>query len=211
MDRKIVFSGYFAPDPKKNDYYRIGFHIMMRIVNIQAVIIFVLSIALTVYLATRQNQDRYFAETGDSKIMRLVALPLPNMGRVALSDWVAKSVSEIMTFGFNDVNERFAQSRHDFTSDGWITFSKAVTSSTLIDDMMQLQQIVTSVPESPPILKQEGLINGRYSWVFDIPLLVTFRAGGAKQSRSKMVHITVERVPTSESPSGVGISQWKIS
>ena len=211
MDRKIVFSGHSSSGSGKNDYYRIGFHTMMRFINILAAIIFALTVVLAVYLGSRQNQDRYFAETGDAKVMRMAALPFPNMGRVALSDWVAKSVSEIMTFGFNDVNERFALTRHNFTEDGWGTFSKAIIASGLIDDIMKSQQIVTSVPESLPILKQEGLINGRYSWVFDIPLLVTFRAGGVKVSRSKMVHITVERIPTSENPSGVGISQWKIS
>ena len=205
-----MISGHSGPDPGKNDYYRDASGTMMRIVNIEAVIILGLTFALAFFLGTRQNQDRYIAETGDGKGMQMVALSLPNMGRLALSDWVAEAVSQIMTFGFNDLDARFVESRKDFTEEGWGAFRRGMVASKIIDDMMEAQQIVTSVPASPPILKQEGLINGRYSWVFDVPLLVTFRAGGIKVSRPRIVHMVVKRIPTEESPDGVGISEWDI-
>ena len=210
MDCKVVFLGQPSSNSGKSDYYREGFNIVMKVVNIQAFIIFVLSVVLAFYLGTQENHDRYIAETGDGKAMRLSPLSYPNMGRDALSDWVVKSASEIMTFGFNDVNERFEQSRHDFTAEGWEDFRKAMALSNFIDSMVQAQQILTTVPESPPVLKQEGMINGRYSWIFDVPLLVTFRAGATKVSRQKTAHIVVERIPTRENPSGVGISAWNI-
>ena len=115
-----------------------------------------------------------------------------------------------MTFGFNDVDERFALSRRNFTKSGWETFRNAVVASGLIDDMVAAQQIVTSVPDSPPVLTQEGLIDGEYTWIYDMPLLMTFRAGGVKVARSKKVRIVVQKVPTSESPNAVGINEWYI-
>ena len=203
-----MISGYFRPDQGKNDNYRDGAHTLMRIVNIQAVIIFALTLVLAFYLGTQKSHDRFFAETNEGKAMQMASLPLPNMGRMALSDWVAGAVSQIMTFGFNDVDARFAMSRKDFTAEGWDKFRRGVIASHIIDNMMQAQQIVTSVSTDVPVLKQEGLIDGRYSWVFDVPLLVTFHAGGVEVTRSKTVHLTIERLPTGENPNGVGISAW---
>ncbi len=194
-------------EAKSEDYYQAALF-MQRVAGFEAVVICVLSVVLAVYLGNGQNQDRYMAETSDGKVMQMAALSYPNMGRMALSDWVANAASQIMTFGFNDVDVRFSESRRNFTKDGWDTFRKAIIASTVIDEIMKTQQIVSAVPESPPVLKSEGLVNGVYSWTFDVPLLITFRAGGDKKSASKMAHVVVERVPTRESPNGVGISEW---
>ena len=90
MDRNIVSSGYLRP-PEKIEDYRVGARTLMRVINLQALIIFVLTLVLVVYLNTRQNQDRYIAETADNKVMGMSRLSLPNMGRTALSDWVANA------------------------------------------------------------------------------------------------------------------------
>jgi intracellular multiplication protein IcmL len=197
-------------DRRKNDFYRKAFRTMMLIVKIEASMIVVIGIALTIYLNTRQDQDHYYAETSDLKIMPMVSLHLPNMGRMAISDWAASAASQIMTFGFNDVDAKFAVSQKYFTHDGWETFRKAVIATKLVEEMLATQQIVTSVPASPPVLKMQGLINGKDGWVYDVPLLVTFRAGGAKSSRAKTVHMVIQKMPTRENPNGVGIDHWDI-
>jgi intracellular multiplication protein IcmL len=199
-----------GPDRKKNDYYRKASRTMMLIVRIEAWMVFVIGITLTIYLNTRQDQDHYYAETADLKIMPMVSLHLPNMGRMAISDWAAMAAAQIMTFGFNDVDARFALSQKYFTPDGWETFRKAVIQSKLVEQVLATQQIVTSVPKEPPVLKQEGLINGKDGWAFDVPLLVTFRAGSEKLSRPKMVHMVIQKMPTRENPNGVGIDHWDI-
>ncbi len=141
----------------------------------------------------------------DLKIMPMISLHLPNMGRMAISDWAAMAASQIMTFGFNDIDARFALSRKYFTHNGWETFRKAMLQSKLCRQMTDTQQIVTSVPASPPVLKQEGLINGKDGWVFDVPpLLVTFPAPAVKESRPKMVHMVIQNADQGESRTGWG-------
>ena len=199
-----------AMDAVRAAYYRDGFVTLMHIVNVQAVIILALAAGLSFYLVTQESRDRFYAETSEGKVLQMSSLSSPNMGRDAISNWAAQAASQIMTFGFNDIDERFALSRLNFTEDGWEYFRKAVANSSLLNNMSSNQQIVTSVPESVPVLKKEGLRDGRYGWTFEIPLLITFRAGSAKSSRTKTVHMLVEKVPTQENPNGVGISEWYI-
>jgi intracellular multiplication protein IcmL len=212
MADKKQTTGYSGPYRGKNDYYRDGAYMMTLVVNIQAGLIFLLTLVFSVYLCLQENHDRYFAETADGKIMPMSGLHLPNMGRMALSSWAATAASQIMTFGFNDIDTSFAQSRKYFTADGWDSFKKAVMKSKLIDSIMATQQIATAVPLTTPTLKQDGLMmDGNEGWVFDVPLLVTFRAGGDIRPSQKTVHMVIEKMPTRENPNGVGISEWTIN
>jgi len=211
MDSKKTIKGYAGPYRGKNDYYRDGAHTLMFIINFQAVIMVLLAITLSIYLCTRQSHDRFFAEIADNKVMQMQSYDLPNMSKVTLGKWIATAASEIMTFGFNDADVRFAQSKNNFTPAGWESFRKAVILSKLAEEIAATQQIATAVPLSPPTLKGPYLINGTGSWVADVPLLITFRAGGDIRPIVKTVHMVIERVPTWENPTGVGISEWDIN
>lgn len=195
---------------EKNNYYRDSFRRLMKIVNIQAGIILLLSCGFLFYVKTSSNHDRYFAEAAGKQRMQMTALDLPNMGRNALSIWVSQAVTQIMTFGFNDIDEKFTVSRYNFTADGWESFYKAMEASKIVDSIMTAQQLITTIPMSPPVLSQEGLIKGYYSWVFEMPLLITFRSGSAQRVNRKTVRVVIEKVPTSDNPNGVGISEWHL-
>lgn len=194
------------------DYYRKGFNSMVRIVKLQAAIIGIMTIGLAFFTHTNGNNDRFFAETAEGRRLRMAGLDSPNMGRAAISNWAANAVSQIMTFGFNDIDERFALSRLNFTPRGWEIFRKGIIQSKLMDVINSAQQILTTIPQDVPVLKKEGLIDGVYTWEFDIPLLLTFRAGSEKNTATRMAHVVIQQVSTRNSPAGlgVGISELKI-
>ena len=194
----------------KNSYYLNGFHKIIWMANIQAIIILVLAAFLAFYVKTAKNNDGFFAETLEGRTMPMVGLELPNMGKIALANWVEEAATQIMTFGFNDIDQRFALSHLNFTPRGWKSFHEAMSNSGLIENVMNAQQIITSVPQSPAILLREGIIMGKYSWAFEMKLLITFRSGGVKQAYTRSVRVVVERVPTRDNPVGIGIGEWYI-
>jgi hypothetical protein len=159
---------------------------------------------------TAKNHDRFFAETVEGRQMQVAGLALPNMGKVALTNWVSQATTQIMTFGFNDIDQRFDLSRRNFSEDGWKSFQTAMLDSGLVDSVIKLQQIITAVPQAPPTIIKEGLIRGKYRWVFEMPMLITFRSGGAKQASVKNVRVVLEQVPTRDNPNGIGIGEWYI-
>ncbi len=211
MDTKQLSSKTSALILGQSEDYRSGAVIMMRIVGFETLAILALTMLLGFVIMTQKNHDRYFAAMGTGRYLEMQAMSYPNMSRTAVSDWVAEAASEVMTFGFNDVDQRFAVSRRNFTPDGWESFRKALTKSSVLTNMMQLQQMITSVPAGVPTLSQVGLIDGHYSWVFDMPLLVTFRAGGVHRTIMAHVHVVVDKVSPEDNPRGLGISSWYIS
>ncbi len=195
---------------QKADYYRDGFRNMQRIAAVETVVILAMIFFLAFTVITKKDNDRYFAETLEGRKMQMGALSLPNMGNIAITNWVGRAASQIMTFGFNDIDERFALSRSNFTKYGWDSFYKAMIDSKFVEEVLKAQQVITAVPKGVPSLTSEGLVQGKYTWRFNVPLMVTSRAGTAKTSRTKTVSVAVEKVPTQENPNAVGISEWYI-
>jgi len=192
----------------RSAHYQAAFKNMLRIVVFETIAIVGLVISLIVYMNVSKPHDIYFATTHDGRQIPLVPLDKPNMQTPALLSWAAQAASEVMTFGFNDYNQRFQKSSRHFTGEGWENFLNAMKKSRTIESVESTQQIVTAVPHSAPILTGEGLYNGRYRWMVNLSLLITYQSGQDKKTTIMTVYLTIERVSTVDSPNGVGISQW---
>ena len=192
----------------RNEYYRDGYRNIVKLALIEGIVIVLMVVTFIVYTNVHKGADRYFATTADGRILQLLPLDQPNMSTPAIMSWVSQAATEVMTFGFHDYQRRLQDASRHFTRLGWESFTTALQKSRIIEGVESLQQVVTAAPASAPILLQEGIFNGRYRWVVKLPLTVTFRSGSQSTTSNLNVTITIERVPTLESPNGVGIESW---
>mgnify|MGYP003669856646 CR=1 FL=1 len=192
----------------RNEFYRDGYRSLLKVALIQAIVILALVGAMYYVIKVNQVQNMYFATTEDGRLIPMVPLSQPNLSTPALMSWVAQATTEVMTFGFNDYRRRLQESSRNFTKRGWESFTQALQRSRIIEMVEVHQQIVTTAPKGAPVLQSEGLVAGRYQWVVEIPLILTYRSGSKTQNTGLIVTVVIVRVPRLESPSGVGIEQW---
>ena len=192
----------------RNEFYRDGYRTLLKIALIQVIAIFGLIGAMFFVINAHQPENRYFATTEDGRLVPMIALSEPNMSVPALMSWVAQASTEVMTFGFNDYRRRLQESSRNFTRRGWESFTQALQKSRIIEMVEANQQVATAVPQGAPILESQGLVNGRYQWIVQLPIVITYQAGARSRSDSLLVTVVVVRVPRLESPNGVGIEQW---
>jgi len=192
----------------RNEFYRDGYRNLLRLCLLEGAIIMVLLGAMYFVIHVNQPQDRYFATTEDGRLIPMVALNEPNLSTPALMSWVAQASTEVMTFGFNDYRRRLQESSRSFTRRGWESFTQALQKSRIIEMVEANQQVVTAAPAGAPILESEGLVAGRYQWVIQLPLVLTYQSGSRTKSDNLLITVVVVRVPRLESPNGVGIEQW---
>lgn len=192
----------------RNEFYRDGYRNLLRISLIQGIVILALIGAMYFVIQVNQPENRYFATTEDGRLVPMVPLNQPNLSTPALMSWVAQASTEVMTFGFNDYRRRLQESSRNFTRRGWESFTQALQKSRVIEMVEANQQVVTAAPQGAPILESEGLVAGRYQWVIQLPLVLTYQSGARNKSDSLLVTVVVVRVPRLESPNGVGIEQW---
>ncbi len=192
----------------RNEFYRDGYRLALRVAVIQCFIIIGLIGAMFFVIHVHQPENRYFATTEDGRVIPMVALTQPNLSTPALMSWVAQSATEVMTFGFNDYRRRLQESSRHFTRRGWESFTSALQKARIIESVEENSQVLTSAPRGAPILQSEGVVAGQYQWIVQVPMVLTYQSGSKTRSDNWIVTLVVVRVPRLESPNGVGIAQW---
>jgi intracellular multiplication protein IcmL len=192
----------------RNEFYRDGYRLALRVSVVQSFIILGLIAAMFFVIHVHQPENRYFATTEDGRLIPMVQLNQPNLSNPALMSWVAQASTEIMTFGFNDFRRRLQESSRFFTRRGWESFSTALQEARILESIEANSQVVTAAPSGAPILRSEGVVNGQYQWVVEIPMVLSYQSGSKKRADYWLVTLVVVRVPRLESPNGVGIAQW---
>lgn len=192
----------------RNEFYRDGFRRLIYIALAQALALIAVLVAFSLFISLKENRDRYFATTADGRIMQLLPLDRPNMETAALMSWVAQASSEVMTFGYSDYQRRLQQSSRHFTHHGWETFTSALQTSRILDGILASKQVLRASLTSAPTLMQEGVIGGKYRWMVKLPLQVVYEGLSTSRRDNLSVTLVIERVPSLENPSGVGIEQW---
>ncbi len=192
----------------RNEFYRDGYRSLLRLAVIEGLIIVGLIAAMFFVIQTHQPENRYFATTEDGRLVPMIPLSEPNLSTPALMSWVAQASTEVMTFGFNDYKRRLQESSRNFTRRGWESFTQALQRSRIIETVENNQQVLTAAPQGAPVLESEGLVQGRYQWIIQIPMILTYQSGSKLRNDQLLVTLVIVRVPRLESPNGVGIEQW---
>lgn len=192
----------------RNEFYRDGYRTMLKVLLVMTLVIFA-QIGVMVYIVkTNKMEYRYFATTEDGRLIPMAPLSEPNLSSPALMSWVAQATTEVMTFGFNDYRRRLQEASRNFTRQGWESFSKALERAHIIETVEQNQQVVTATPAGAPVVQSEGVVNGRYQWVIQMPMALSYQSADKVKNDMLLVTLVVVRVPRLESPNGVGIEQW---
>ena len=192
----------------RNEYYRDGYRLALRVSVVQSFIILGLIAAMFFVIHVHQPENRYFATTEDGRLIPMVSLTQPNLSNPALMSWVAQAATEVMTFGFNDYRRRLQEASRNFTRRGWESFTGALQAARIIESVEANSQVISAAPRGAPVLQSEGVVNGQYQWIVQIPMVLSYQSGSKTRADNWIVTLVVVRVPRLESPNGVGIAQW---
>ena len=79
-----------------------------------------------------------------------------------------------------------------------------------LDAVKAKKLIVSAVATRAPIILQKGILNSRYSWRVQMPILVTYQSASEFSQQNNVVTMLITRVPTLNSPRGIGIAQFVV-
>lgn len=191
----------------RNDFYRDGQRKMIVILLFSIIANLILAGILT-YIITHPPEPRYFATSINGRITPLVALNAPNQSDSAILQWANQAA--IATFSYNFVNYRseLVAASGFFTAEGWDQFISALGASNNLDAIKAKKLVVSAVATSAPVILQKGVLNGRYAWRIQMPILVTYQSASEFSQQNLNVTMLVTRVDTLNSPRGIGIAQF---
>lgn len=174
------------------------------ILALLVVIIFLMPVLKPIY--------QYEALTPDKEKQSLVALDMPNLTDQAILSWAATSITEILTFGFGDFDQRILSQRNLFTDSGWDAFTQAIRDQDMRSTFKLRQLVLTSVPADSPVLVSKGENEEKlYLWIVQMPVIMTYTTNNDVSTRKrKIVQLTIVRVPPSQNEAGIGIKNWEL-
>lgn len=191
----------------RNRFYKDSQRKVILALLISLLINSILAIML-VYIINNPPAPKYFATSINGRITPLFPLNEPNQSDSAVLQWANQAAIAAFTYNFVNYRDELQASSGFFTAEGWDQFLSALQQSNNLDAVKAKKLIVSAVATRAPIILQKGLLNGRYSWRVQMPILVTYQSASEFTQQNNVVTMLINRVSTLNSPRGIGISQF---
>lgn len=193
----------------RNNFYRDGQRKII-LALIFSIIVNLVQGFMLFYIITHPPAPKYFATSINGRITPLFALDEPNQADSAVLQWANQAAIAAFSYNFVNYREELQAASGFFTAEGWQQFLDALQSSNNLEAVKRQKMVVSAVATRTPVILQKGLLNGRYSWRVQMPLLVTYQSANQFSQRNDVVTLLITRISTLNSPRGIGIAQFVV-
>jgi hypothetical protein len=132
-----------------------------------------------------------------------------------IGEWVLREASGALTFPATDFDAAMNEKKLFFSDEGWAQYNTFLSSVKMPQTIKSGQYRIQSFSNEKPLLLNEGVVNGSYKWLFDVPITVSYlKSNMASYAKSEavnqhmMLRVQVGRSPEATNSAGVLIDQW---
>jgi intracellular multiplication protein IcmL len=194
----------------RNEFYRDNYQKIVAALLLGFFIIFILVCSIF-YIVTHPPAPHYFATSNDGRIVPLIPFDQPNLSNAAVLEWANTAATAAYSYNFVNYRQALQQAADYFTPEGKQMFFNAIKSSNNLQAVIAKKLIVSAVATGVPVVLEQGLVAGRYTWKVQIPMLITFQSASQFSQQSVTVTMIIVRVSPLESPRSIGITQFIVS
>lgn len=146
-----------------------------------------------------------------------VPLDKPHRASQDIREWLMVAVSEIMTLDSADIEQETEQEASSyFSQDGLNRYRAFLAESGLLKQLQTGRYAMRGFLKESPLLLNEGAVDGRYRWLYEVPVMVSFLPRGVNDYKNAVPQVQeitltlqVGRVPATVSDIGVLIERWQ--
>ena len=148
---------------------------------------------------------KYFVTTRNGDVLPVQPLSAPMVTNTYLQTWAGKQVESAFSLNFVNYEDKLKALQPNFTATGWSHFQAALEQTNISQQMMKSKLTVSAVVQKTPVILQQGVLNGTYSWKVRVPLLVSFVSASAHLQRHFDVLMIIKRVPVMDAKHSIQI------
>ena len=145
-------------------------------------------------------------------------LDQPHRSAADLAQWLQQVIAESLSFSAAGYPDHVKQLERGFTPAAINEFNAWATATGIVNALEQNQMQLNGFVSDLPFLLNEGVVAGRYRWLYEIPVMVSFVPLGttgyvAEQgtdSRRLIVTLQIGRVAQSVLPDQVMVESWSV-
>jgi intracellular multiplication protein IcmL len=168
-----------------------------------------LSIVLAVglaYMTIIQQKPKYYATTTSGDLIPLQTLSEPVISDNYLAEWAALTIRSMFNLDFVQLEQNLNNSRKYFTSNGFKAFIDALRESKLIEVIQEKKLTTSAVITQTPSILSKSIVAGQYSWVLQMPVLVTYTSANQTIKRGLVATMMIRREPVLGASQGIQIT-----
>lgn len=185
----------------RKDFYRDGFRKILFILGLLIVVIAVL-IATSIYLFLDKPAPVLFATDNEWRIVLPVPLDKPYLVESDLIQWVSSVLPGLFDYDFINYKVELQKNEQYFTENGWKAYLAILSGYADYSAIKNAKLFVNGIPSGAPFVLNQGLLERKYSWWVQMPLIINY-SGGYEQALD--LQVLVVRISTLNNLHGVAI------
>ncbi len=144
-------------------------------------------------------------------------LSQPHRNAVQVGEWLTRALSEVLTINPDStlLQVHFGRLKTGMSIQAINSYKKFLADNAVLDTLRTNGMLLSSVINDKPLLLNEGIVDGRYRWLFQVPVTMTYTPKGAVSlSSPEVIHqnatlmLQVGRV--TDGVQGKAIETWQV-
>lgn len=194
----------------RNNFYRDNYR-RVTVILFFSVILNFFFVGGIIYLYKNMPKPVYFATNENGSLLQMIPLDQPYITDEQLKHWAVEAATAAYSFNFLDYQNNLQQARKYFTEAGFNNYYQALKSSGNLSTVLDKRLVVKATVSDVPLVTFKGMLNGRYVWKVQVPMIVRYVTAGSEFKQPIVVDMLVGRVSTLDAASGVAIAQFVVS
>lgn len=196
--RDKYLEDYIGSDYKKN-LDILGLNVFL--------ILFTLVCFISLYFIAASKPPTVFNTWDGKQSHVLTTINEPILSSDKIQNWSNDALKNIFSFNFYNMDRKMAQNSVYFTPEGWNAFQNALSSSEVLKNVREKSLEVWLTPLGSAKVVNRYVTGDYIIWSVEMPAIITYRGAAPVQSSRVLISTTIIRVPTTENPNGIEISQ----
>lgn len=193
----------------RNFFYRDGYRKSMSILLVSIILNLALTTLVGIQFFTKPAPV-YFATQSNGSLIEIQPLNEPLIDQDMLLSWATRAAIASYSFNFVDWQNQLTSVQKYYTDTGFQNYTDALKKSGNLDTLIAKRLVAQATVVDVPRIVQQGLIQGRYAWKIQIPMLVKYTSASEELRQPVLVTMLIGRVPTTQKPEGIAIAQFVV-
>ena len=194
----------------KNIFFRDQYRRIIKFALFLSVIGAVLVVLIVVLLLTRQG-SKYYASTTTGEVIQIQSLSSPVVTQTFLLGWAKTVARQAYNINFVYYQDQLNKLSGFFTKEGWNAFNNAINNSGLLSDIIAKKLYLSSIVNGPAVVVDRFVSGGRFTWMVQMPLLVTFTSASMSVKSQFYINMKIQRVPELETVRGISVVDFSVN
>jgi intracellular multiplication protein IcmL len=122
--------------------------------------------------------------------------------------WANEAVVSTYTTNFVNYPQTLQTASHYFTPAAWKAYYETLKNSGQLETIIKKKLVVSTVATSAPIILNEGVKEGKYTWTVQMPVLIKYQNAHTAKTEHRVVNLSIVRTPQYIGTRGLGIQSF---